>query len=203
MRLRVKEVQDGLESAIDRIGAKKYYRRYCMDVIGENNVVIGEVLGTAIRMKAVKQDVTLNDGSEFSAISGRVDGFYSVKDFLLEDELFLKGETRAYILEQIEFLEEYRTLGNRKKVLELTFEKMGAIIYAFDGEEWMNNLSEEEHERTWEEYDKLLLDNRWEYSDDFELFFKRRKTAFEAIMREIEEMDKFQAMLPDTLESLE
>lgn len=200
MRLRVKEVQDGLEGAIDRIGAKKYYRRYCMDVIGENDLVIGEVLGTAIRMKAVKQDVTLNDGSGFSAISGRVDGFYSVKDFLLEDELFLKGETRAYILEQIEFLEEYRTIGNRKKVLELTFEKMGAIIYPFDGEEWMNNLSEEEHDRTWEEYDKLLLDNGWEYNDDFELFFKRRKTAYEAIMRTIEEMDKFQEMLPDTLE---
>ncbi|GAB6422828.1 hypothetical protein bcgnr5372_26610 [Bacillus luti] len=203
MRLRVKEVKDGLEGAIDTLGAKKYFRRYCMDVIGENDLVIGEVLGTAIRMRAVKQDVTLNGGSEFSAISERLGVFYSVKDFLLGDELFLKGETRVYIIEQIEFLEEYRTVGNRKKVLELTFEKMGAIIYAFDGEAWMYNLSEEEHDRTWEEYDKLLLDNGWDYSDYFELFFKRRKTAYEAIMREIEEMDKFQVMLPDTLESLE
>lgn len=200
MRLRVQEKPNEMSQVLENIGANKFFRWYCMDVIDESNLVIGEVIGAAIRMRAVKQDVSTNGGSAFLGISNKVDLFNLVQEFLREDELFFNGENRVYIIDRIEFLEGYRTIENKKKVIELTYEKMGALIYPFEGEEWMNNLSEEDHERTWEEHDNLLLDNGWEYNDDVELFFRRRRTTGEAIIRLIEEIEEFQEMLPDVLE---
>ncbi|CAM3868127.1 MULTISPECIES: hypothetical protein [Bacillus cereus group] len=199
MRLRVQEKPNEMSQVLENIGANKFFRWYCMDVIDESNFVIGEVIGAAIRMRAVKQDVSTNGGSAFLGISNKVDLFNLVQEFLREDELFFNGENRVYIIDRIEFLEGYRTIENKKKVIELTYEKMGALIYPFEGEEWMNNLSEED-QRTWEEHDNLLLDNGWEYNDDVELFFRRRRTTGEAIIRLIEEIEEFQEMLPDVLE---
>ncbi|HAU33474.1 MAG TPA: hypothetical protein DCW76_03815 [Lysinibacillus sp.] len=182
MRLRVQEKPNEMSQVLENIGANKFFRWYCMDVIDESNFVIGEVIGAAIRMRAVKQDVSTNGGSAFLGISNKVDLFNLVQEFLREDELFFNGENRVYIIDRIEFLEGYRTIENKKKVIELTYEKMGALIYPFEGEEWMNNLSEED-QRTWEEHDNLLLDNGWEYNDDVELFFRRRRTTGEAIIQ--------------------
>jgi len=199
MRLRVQEKPNEMSQVLENIGANKFFRWYCMDVIDESNFVIGEVIGAAIRMRAVKQDVSTNGGRVFVGISNKVELFNLVQEFLREDELFFNGENRVYIIDRIEFLEGYRTIENKKKVIELTYEKMGALIYPFEGEEWMNNLSEED-QRTWEEHDNLLLDNGWEYNDDVELFFRRRRTTGEAIIRLIEEIEEFQEMLPDVLE---
>ncbi|WP_336769670.1 hypothetical protein [Bacillus bombysepticus] len=203
MRLRVKDVQDELVQVIEEVGANKFLRRYCMDILDENGVVIGDVKGTAIRMRAVKQVASKKDAGAFIAAADSVDDIhFHVGAFLLDDEL-LMGESRVYFLDEVELLEGHRTLENKKEVLDLTFKKMGALIYLFDGDEYMRDLPEDEYEHYWEEHDEMLLNNGWEYNDDFELFFKRRKTAYEAIIKTIEEIEAFQEMLPDVLESPE